>query len=240
MIRCLAIDDEPLALKQLVSYIMQTPFLELVAACQSAVEAKEILHNEQIDALFVDINMPDLNGLDFVKSLSTPLLVVFTTAYSEFALEGYKVNAIDYLLKPFGLDDFIRAARKVKKQYELMNAVSVSVVDMDDAIFFKTEYKIVRVDIKQIMYVESMSEYLKIHLVDEPKPIIVLLSMKKIEERLPMNSFMRVHRSYIINLKMIKEVNKSRIIMNSDTYIPIGDNYRDAFNNYLNTKFLTK
>lgn len=240
MIRCLAIDDEPLALKQLVSYIMQTPFLELVAACQSAVEAKEILHNEQIDALFVDINMPDLNGLDFVKSLSTPLLVVFTTAYSEFALEGYKVNAIDYLLKPFGLDDFIRAARKVKKQYELMNAVSVSVVDMDDAIFFKTEYKIVRVDIKQIMYVESMSEYLKIHLVDEPKPIIVLLSMKKIEERLPVNSFMRVHRSYIINLKMIKEVNKSRIIMNSDTYIPIGDNYRDAFNNYLNTKFLTK
>ena len=240
MIRCLAIDDEPLALKQLVSYIMQTPFLELVAACQSAVEAKEILHNEQIDALFVDINMPDLNGLDFVKSLSTPLLVVFTTAYSEFALEGYKVNAIDYLLKPFGLDDFIRAARKVKKQYELMNAVSVSVVDMDDAIFFKTEYKIVRVDIKQIMYVESMSEYLKIHLVDEPKPIIVLLSMKMIEERLPMNSFMRVHRSYIINLKMIKEVNKSRIIMNSDTYIPIGDNYREAFNNYLNTKFLTK
>ncbi len=240
MIRCLAIDDEPLALKQLVSYIMQTPFLELVAACQSAVEAKEILHNEQIDALFVDINMPDLNGLDFVKSLSTPLLVVFTTAYSEFALEGYKVNAIDYLLKPFGLDDFIRAAQKVKKQYELMNAVSVSVVDMDDAIFFKTEYKIVRVDIKQIMYVESMSEYLKIHLVDEPKPIIVLLSMKKIEERLPMNSFMRVHRSYIINLKMIKEVNKSRIIMNSDTYIPIGDNYREAFNNYLNTKFLTK
>ena len=240
MIRCLAIDDEPLALKQLVSYIMQTPFLELVAACQSAVEAKEILHNEQIDALFVDINMPDLNGLDFVKSLSTPLLVVFTTAYSEFALEGYKVNAIDYLLKPFGLDDFIRAAQKVKKQYELMNSVSVSVVDMDDAIFFKTEYKIVRVDIKQIMYVESMSEYLKIHLVDEPKPIIVLLSMKKIEERLPMNSFMRVHRSYIINLKMIKEVNKSRIIMNSDTYIPIGDNYRDAFNNYLNTKFLTK
>ncbi|MBR1596581.1 MAG: response regulator transcription factor [Phocaeicola sp.] len=240
MIRCLAIDDEPLALKQLVSYIMQTPFLELVAACQSAVEAKEILHNEQIDALFVDINMPDLNGLDFVKSLSTPLLVVFTTAYSEFALEGYKVNAIDYLLKPFGLDDFIRAARKVKKQYELMNAVSVSVVDMDDAIFFKTEYKIVRVDIKQIMYVESMSEYLKIHLVDEPKPIIVLLSMKKIEERLPVNSFMRVHRSYIINLKMIKEVNKSRIIMNSDTYIPIGDNYREAFNNYLNTKFLTK
>ncbi|MBR1718997.1 MAG: response regulator transcription factor [Phocaeicola sp.] len=240
MIRCLAIDDEPLALKQLVSYIMQTPFLELVAACQSAVEAKEILHNEQIDALFVDINMPDLNGLDFVKSLSTPLLVVFTTAYSEFALDGYKVNAIDYLLKPFGLDDFIRAAQKVKKQYELMNAVSVSVVDMDDAIFFKTEYKIVRVDIKQIMYVESMSEYLKIHLVDEPKPIIVLLSMKKIEERLPVNSFMRVHRSYIINLKMIKEVNKSRIIMNSDTYIPIGDNYRDAFNNYLNTKFLTK
>ena len=240
MIRIIAIDDEPLALKQLVSYIMQTPFLELVAACQSAVEAKEILHNEQIDALFVDINMPDLNGMDFVKTLSTPLLVVFTTAYSEYALEGYKVDAIDYLLKPFGLDDFIRAARKVKKQYELMNAVSVSVVDMDDAIFFKTEYKIVRVEINRIMYVESMSEYLKIYLVDEPKPLIVLLSMKKLEERLPVSTFMRVHRSYIINLKLIQEVNKNRIILNRDTYIPIGDNYREAFNNYLSTKFLSK
>lgn len=240
MIKCLAIDDEPLALKQLVSYIMQTPFLELVAACQSAVEAKEILHNEQVDALFVDINMPDLNGMDFVKTLSTPLLVVFTTAYSEYALEGYKVDAIDYLLKPFGLDDFIRAARKVKKQYELMNAVSVSVVDMDDAIFFKTEYKIVRVEINRIMYVESMSEYLKIYLVDEPKPLIVLLSMKKLEERLPVSTFMRVHRSYIINLKLIQEVNKNRIILNRDTYIPIGDNYREAFNNYLSTKFLSK
>ncbi len=240
MIKCLAIDDEPLALKQLVSYIMQTPFLELVAACQSAVEAKEILHNEQVDALFVDINMPDLNGMDFVKTLSTPLLVVFTTAYSEYALEGYKVDAIDYLLKPFGLDDFIRAARKVKKQYELMNAVSVSVVDMDDAIFFKTEYKIVRVEINRIMYVESMSEYLKIYLVDEPKPLIVLLSMKKLEERLPVSTFMRVHRSYIINLKLIQEVNKNRIILDRDTYIPIGDNYREAFNNYLSTKFLSK
>jgi two-component system LytT family response regulator len=240
MIKCLAIDDEPLALKQLVSYIMQTPFLELVAACQSAVEAKEILHNEQVDALFVDINMPDLNGMDFVKTLSTPLLVVFTTAYSEYALEGYKVDAIDYLLKPFGLDDFIRAARKVKKQYELMNAVSVSVVDMDDAIFFKTEYKIVRVEINRIMYVESMSEYLKIYLVDESKPLIVLLSMKKLEERLPVSTFMRVHRSYIINLKLIQEVNKNRIILNRDTYIPIGDNYREAFNNYLSTKFLSK
>lgn len=240
MIKCLAIDDEPLALKQLVSYIMQTPFLELVAACQSAVEAKEILHNEQVDALFVDINMPDLNGMDFVKTLSTPLMVVFTTAYSEYALEGYKVDAIDYLLKPFGLDDFIRAARKVKKQYELMNAVSVSVVDMDDAIFFKTEYKIVRVEINRIMYVESMSEYLKIYLVDEPKPLIVLLSMKKLEERLPVSTFMRVHRSYIINLKLIQEVNKNRIILNRDTYIPIGDNYREAFNNYLSTKFLSK
>lgn len=240
MIKCLAIDDEPLALKQLVSYIMQTPFLELVAACQSAVEAKEILHNEQVDALFVDINMPDLNGMDFVKTLSTPLLVVFTTAYSEYALEGYKVDAIDYLLKPFGLDDFIRAARKVKKQYELMNAVSVSVVDMDDAIFFKTEYKIVRVEINRIMYVESMSEYLKIYLVDEPKPLIVLLSMKKLEERLPVSNFMRVHRSYIINLKLIQEVNKNRIILNRDIYIPIGENYREAFNNYLSTKFLSK
>ncbi len=240
MIKCLAIDDEPLALQQLAAYIKKIPYLELVGECQSAIDAKAIMENDMIDAFFIDINMPDLNGMDFVRSLAAPPIVVFTTAYSEYAVDGYKVDAVDYLLKPFGLDDFKRAAAKVKKQYDLMSAqpAVVSSPDEDDALFLKTEYKVVRVNISEIRYVEGMSEYLKIHF-EGRKPIIVLLSMKKLEDRLP-DYFMRIHRSYIINLKCIQEVNKNRVILDADTYLPIGDLYRDAFNQYLNSKFLGK
>ena len=239
MIKCLAIDDEPLALEQLANYIKKIPFLELVARCQSALDAREIMECEVIDAIFCDINMPDLNGMDFVKSLAVPPMVVFTTAYSEYAVEGFKVDAVDYLLKPFGLADFQRAANKVKARYDLMNTAVVSTVDEDNAIFLKTEYKVVRLSISDIRYVEGMSEYLKIHVEGQPKPLIVLLSMKKLEERLP-NSFMRIHRSYIINLKKIQEVNKNRVIMDRDTWLPIGDNYKEQFQDYINTKFLGK
>lgn len=239
MIKCLAIDDEPLALEQLANYIKKIPFLELVARCQSALDAREIMECEVIDAIFCDINMPDLNGMDFVKSLAVPPMVVFTTAYSEYAVEGFKVDAVDYLLKPFGLADFQRAANKVKARYDLMNTAVVSTVDEDNAIFLKTEYKVVRLSISDIRYVEGMSEYLKIHVEGQPKPLIVLLSMKKMEERLP-KSFMRIHRSYIINLKKIQEVNKNRVIMDRDTWLPIGDNYKELFQDYINTKFLGK
>jgi DNA-binding LytR/AlgR family response regulator len=249
MIRVLAIDDEPLALQQLTTYIGKVPFLELAGQCQSATEAREILNNEIVDAIFCDINMPDLNGMDFVKSLATPPLVVFTTAYSEYAVEGFKINAVDYLLKPFGLDDFRRAANRLKERIEAVPQTSAPTPttshpspipsDDDDSIFVKTDYKVIKIAISDIRYVEAMSEYLKIHLDSQPKPIITLLSMKKMEERLP-DYFMRIHRSYIINLKQIQEVNKNRVIMDADTYLPIGDNYRDAFNDYLNKKFLGK
>ena len=249
MIRVLAIDDEPLALQQLTTYIGKVPFLELAGQCQSATEAREILNNEIVDAIFCDINMPDLNGMDFVKSLATPPLVVFTTAYSEYAVEGFKINAVDYLLKPFGLDDFRRAANRLKERIEAVPQTSAPTPttshpspipsDDDDSIFVKTDYKVIKIAISDIRYVEAMSEYLKIHLDSQPKPIITLLSMKKMEERLP-DYFMRIHRSYIINLKQIQEVNKNRVIMDADTYLSIGDNYRDAFNDYLNKKFLGK
>ena len=249
MIRVLAIDDEPLALQQLTTYIGKVPFLELAGQCQSATEAREILNNEIVDAIFCDINMPDLNGMDFVKSLATPPLVVFTTAYSEYAVEGFKINAVDYLLKPFGLDDFRRAANRLKERIEAVPQTSAPTPttshpspipsDDDDSIFIKTDYKVIKIAISDIRYVEAMSEYLKIHLDSQPKPIITLLSMKKMEERLP-DYFMRIHRSYIINLKQIQEVNKNRVIMDADTYLPICDNYRDAFNDYLNKKFLGK
>lgn len=239
MIRTLAIDDEPLALKQLATYIRKVPFLELVAECQSAIDAQKILEQDVIDVMFIDINMPDLNGLDFVRTLAAPPLVVFTTAYSEYAIDGYKVNAVDYLLKPFGMDEFLRAANKVKQQYDLTHTTEVSKVDDNDAMFLKTEHRIVRININNIRYIEGMSEYLKIYLKDA-KPIVVLLSMKKMEERLPSHSFMRIHRSYIINLNEIQEVNKNRVILDTDTFLPIGDLYREQLNQYIESKFLGK
>ncbi len=245
MIRCLAIDDEPLALQQIAAYIGKVPFLELAAQCQSALEAHQFLQNDTVDVIFCDINMPDLNGMDFIKALVAPPLVVFTTAYAEYAVEGFKVNAVDYLLKPFGLQDFMRAANRVRERLEGTTAsapASSTPVASDsdtDTIFLKTDYRIVKVAISDIRYVEAMSEYLKVWIEGDTKPIITLLSMKKMEERLPQN-FMRIHRSYIINLTKILEVNKNRVIMDRDTYLPIGDMYKETFQNYLDTKFLGK
>ena len=246
MIRCLAIDDEPLALQQIVAYIGKVPFLELAAQCQSALEARQFLEQDTVDAIFCDINMPDLNGMDFIKSLTVPPLVVFTTAYSEYAVEGFRVNAVDYLLKPFGMQEFQRAANRLKERLtpsplspQTSSLSPQTSAPKDDTIFLKTEYRIVKVSISDIRYVEAMSEYLKVYLQGEAKPIVTLLSMKKMEERLPEN-FMRIHRSYIVNLNMIQEVNKNRIIMDADTYLPIGDMYKETFQQYLDTKFLGK
>ena len=247
MIKCIAIDDEPLALKKLVAYIKKIPYLELVAKCQSAIEAQKVIEQQQIDAIFLDINMPDLNGLDFAKSMeqnhSRGPIMVFTTAYSEYAIEGYKANAVGYLLKPYGFDEFETAAQKVKDIAEIRQQAMTDVttqVDDDGTIFVKSDYKIVRMNIKNIRYIEAMSEYLRFCCDDRSKPVIVLLSMKKIEEHLPSNMFMRIHRSYIINLNKICEVKKNHVVIEDDVSLPIGDNYKDAFMNYLNSKILTK
>lgn len=237
MIRCLAIDDEPLALKQLVAYIQKVPFLKLAAQCQSAVEARTFLEHDCVDAIFCDINMPDLNGMDFVKSLAVPPLVIFTTAYSEYAVEGFRVNAVDYLLKPFGLQDFQRAAQRLLDRVEGARMADEKSAPQVETLFLKSDHRIINVNIPDIRYVEAMSEYLKVFLDAQPKPIITLLSMKKMEEYLP-NYFMRIHRSYIVNLTKIQEVTKNRVTLDSDTDIPIGDLYKEAFQEYLNTKFL--
>lgn len=191
--------------------------------------------------------MPDLNGMDFVRSLAAPPIVVFTTAYSEYAIDGYKVDAADYLLKPFSLDDFRKAAQRVKRRYDMEMAADLPLppadapteekpLHDDDTIFLKTEHRVVRVNIADIRYVEGMSEYLKVHLENE-RPIIMLLSMKKMEERLP-SSFVRIHRSYIVNMKKVKEVTKNRIVMDADTYLPIGDIYKESLTSYLADKYL--
>ena len=243
-IRCMTIDDEPLALRQIAAYIEKVPFLTLAAQCQSAVEARQFLEHDTVDAIFCDINMPDLNGMDFVKSLTIAPLIVFTTAYAEYAVEGFRVNAVDYLLKPFGLQDFLRAANRLKARSVeggtwSENSTPHSSRSLPQDLFLKTDSRVVRVSIADIRYVEAMSEYLKVHLQDQPRPIITLLSMKKLEERLP-DTFMRIHRSYIVNLTRIQEVRKNRVLLDDDTLLPIGEMYKEAFQQYLDTKFLGK
>ncbi len=236
-IKCITIDDEPLALKQMSSYIEKTPFLELIAACKSAFEAMELIQKGDVDLLFVDINMPDLNGLDFVKSLEKKPLVVFTTAYGEYALEGFKVDAIDYLLKPIGYPDFLKAAQKAEKylgsskEQEKLNAD-------EEHLFIKSEYKIIRINLADVKYIEGMREYVRIHLLNA-KPVMSLLSMKSIEQKLPQNRFMRVHRSYIVNLKQVSIVERNRIVFDGDVYIPVSEQYKEKFQEYLDKHFLT-
>lgn len=240
-IRTLAVDDEPLALKQLATYIKNISFLELVGECQNAIEAKREIERQTVDAIFIDINMPDMSGLDFVRSLEVKPLVVFTTAYSDYAIEGYKVEAIDYLLKPFSQEELMAAAKSLRRQYVLLQRAKTNVSLADnDTLFLKNEYKIIRINISDIRYVEGMGEYLKIHFISDRKPLMILSSMKKMERHLANNSFMRIHRSWIINLIDISEVNKSRILMNDGVYVPIGDMYREEFTRYINSKFLEK
>ncbi|NJO92150.1 MAG: response regulator transcription factor [Chloroflexia bacterium] len=197
----------------------------------------EFIQKEDVDLLFVDINMPDLNGLDFVKSLEKKPLIVFTTAYSEYALEGFKVDAIDYLLKPIGYPDFLKAAQKAEKylgsskEQEKLNAD-------DEHLFIKSEYKIIRINLSDIKYIEGMREYVRIHLLNA-KPVMSLLSMKSIEQKLPQNRFMRVHRSFIVNLKQVSIVERNRIVFDEDVYIPVSEQYKEKFQEYLDKHFLT-
>ena len=222
MIRVVAIDDEPLAIRQLGMYIGKIPFLELIAACSSAAAARPFVG--QADILYVDINMPDLSGLDFVRSLENPPLVVFTTAYFEYALEGFKVHAADYLLKPFSFQEFEASALLLRDRIEASRPRPEP-----EALTFKVDYKAVRVELARIRYVESMSEYLKIWLRGEPAPLVVLYSLKRLAEQLPEDRFLRIHRSYLVNLSEIREYTRSSVTLDGGLTLPVGDLYRPAF-----------
>lgn len=237
MIKCIAIDDEPLALKQMAYYIERTPFLEHVGNFDNALLANDFIQKEKVDLMFVDISMPDLNGMDFVKSLTNPPKIVFTTSHAEYALEGFKVNAVDYLLKPVGYDDFLKAANKVMAWFNAQFADTTKVRTDDDFMLIKSEHKIVRINLNDIKYIEGMREYVRIHLLGQ-KPIMSLLSMKKVEESLPINRFMRVHRSYIVNLNRITTIERNRIIFDEKVYIPVGEQYKEKFQEYLDKNFL--
>lgn len=237
MVRCIAIDDEPLALRQIKSYIERTESLSLVATCRSAIEAQQILEEQKIDLIFVDINMPDLNGIDFVRSLAGNYYVIFTTAYSEFALEGFKLNAIDYLLKPFTYDEFTKAIQKVVSLVDLVNrchaaenAMAANEAESADKeyISVKADYKTQLVRIADIVYLESASEYVRLH-IEGSATITTLFRLKNMETTLPQDSFLRVHRSYIVNLKRISSYTKGRIFLDNGEYIPLGENYKERF-----------
>ncbi|MCP3927665.1 MAG: response regulator transcription factor [Bacteroidetes bacterium] len=237
MIRCIAIDDEPLALRQMAGYIEKTPFLILVASCKSAFEAMEILASEEVDLMFVDINMPDLSGMDFVKTLEKKPEVVFTTAYSEYAVEGFKVDALDYLLKPISYSDFLKAANKAKKQFDKAIVPPSSLKTDEYHLFIKSEYKLLRINLKDILYIESMREYVRIFFLNH-KPVMSLLSLKSLEKQLPPDFFMRVHRSYIVNLERITTIERNRIVFGK-IYIPISEQYKEKFQEYVDRNFLS-
>jgi len=236
-IKCLSIDDEPLALQQIGAYIERTPFLEPVALCQNAFEALKYLADNEVDLLFVDINMPDLNGLDFVKSLTKKPQVIFTTAYSEYAMEGFQVDAIDYILKPISYAVFLKAANKAKTWFEMNHKIVETIQTTADCIFVKSEYKLIRINLSEIKYIESSNEYIQIHLIND-EPITTLIRLKVIEEQLPKDQFMRVHRSFIVNLDKVKVIERNRIIFDRNIYIPVGDQYKDSFQAFIDKTFL--
>ncbi|MBR3290989.1 MAG: response regulator transcription factor [Bacteroidales bacterium] len=229
MIRVIIIDDEPLALRQLEMYIAKVSFLELVAACSSATAAKSYL--DHTDAIFLDINMPDMSGMDFIKSLPHPPAVVFTTAYSEYAVEGFRINAVDYLLKPFSFKEFETSCVKLREYMEMRAAFEEKVAG--PILHFKADHRTVSVDTRKIVFVESWSEYIKIHLVDAGAPVIVLYSLKNLIEQLPKGRFMRIHRSYIIALEHIAEASRTSVRLDNGAKLPVGESYRPAFGAYL-------
>ncbi|HBC80073.1 MAG TPA: DNA-binding response regulator [Bacteroidales bacterium] len=237
MIQCIAIDDEPLALQQIAGYIRKTPFLDLKAEFDSAIKAVSFLQENEIDLMFVDINMPDMNGLDFVKSQSHSPKVIFTTAYSEYAIEGFKVNALDYLLKPIDYDIFLKSANKALEWFSLRDKKSTRIESNDKFLFIKSEYKVLRINLSDIKYIEGMREYVRINMTSQ-KPIMTIISMKRIEEFLPQDKFMRVHRSYIVNLEKITTIERNRIVFDNNTYIPVSGQYNLKFQEYLNKNFL--
>ncbi len=238
-LNCIAVDDEPLALALVTLFIEQTPFLKLTGKYASAIEALKALHTEQIDLVFLDIQMPDLNGIELARVIDNrpgqKPRVIFTTAYNQFALEGYKVDALDYLLKPFNYEEFLRAANKALNYHQLLNQPAIATAEEkpeDKFIFLKVEYQLVKVDLDKILYIEGLKDYVKVWLTDKERPLLSLTSLKSLEERLPAGRFMRVHRSFIVALAQIDSVSRNAIQIGG-IHITVGEQYKDAFNTFL-------
>lgn len=238
ILNCAIVDDEPLALELLQSYVEKTSFLRLVGKYSSAVQAmSEIPLHEEVHVLFLDIQMPELSGLEFSRMVHSETRIIFTTAFGQYALDSYKVNALDYLLKPISYADFLQSVNKAAQWYELKQKAengSSEVSAADDCIYVKSDYKLVQIPLERILYIEGLKDYIKIHVEGELKAILSLISMKAMEEKLPSSRFLRVHRSYIVQKSKIKVIDRGRIVFGKE-YIPISDSYKQELQNYLNS-----
>ncbi|PBQ34010.1 DNA-binding response regulator [Sphingobacteriaceae bacterium] len=231
---CIVVDDEPLALDLVEGYVLKTPFLELKGKCFNAFEAMQILNSQKIDLIFLDIQMPDMNGVDFSKTLSSDTKIIFTTAFKDYAFDGFKVDAIDFLLKPFNYAEFLKSANKaIERIYpgdEKTNQNS-----RDNFMFVKSEYKQIKINLNEVLYFEGLKDYIKIWLTSQPKPILTLMSLKNLEEELPSEKFMRVHRSFIIALDKITAIERGQILINNER-ITVAEQYKTKFQEFIDTK----
>jgi two-component system response regulator LytT len=235
-IRTIAIDDEPPALQLVRDHILKTPFLELAGSFSNPLDALEFLAENPVDLILLDIHMPDLTGLELARSLREGPLVIFTTAYEKYALEGFKLDVVDYLLKPFNYEEFLTAVQKARKIIEMERSSFRETEAGKDFLFLKSDYKIRRINFNDILYIEGLKDYVKVFLQHEPRAIISLVTMKAMESKLPEKKFMRVHRSYIVNLDQVATIERNRIVF-GDTYIPVSDQYRERFNDFLKQNF---
>ena len=229
MLRCIAIDDEPLALELLVDNISKVPFLELVAECSNALEALKVLREKKVDLIFLDIQMPGLTGLQFIQSLAEKPMFILITAYEKYALDGYTLDVLDYLVKPVSLDRFIKACNKAKDLHDLKikGSDNNSNIQKTDYFFVNVDYKLLKVIFADITFIEGLKDYIKIHLKSTARPIITRMSMKSVEEQLPENDFIRIHKSYIVSVAHITAVMKNSVFI-GELEIPVSDNYKDT------------
>ena len=238
MIRTIAIDDEPLALQLVSGYISKTPFLELTKTFDNPMDAMDFLDENPVDLIFIDIQMPDLSGIEFTRILERRPKIIFTTAYEKYALEGFKLEVTDYLLKPFSYEEFLKAAKKAERQIKLEETEKKEILEANNEfLFLKSEYKIRRINFNDIKYIEGLKDYVKVFLQNEPKPILSINSLKSMEAKLPENKFMRVHRSYIVNLEKVETIERSRIVFGK-VYIPVSEQYKEKFQQFLDKNFL--
>jgi two-component system, LytTR family, response regulator LytT len=237
MITTIAIDDEPLALQLVTGYIEKTPGLKLVGKFDNPLDASDFLTEETVDLIFVDIQMPDLSGIEFTKTTAKGTKVIFTTAYDKYALEGFKLDIVDYLLKPFSYEEFLHSVQKAKRLFKLEQQALNQVETNSDFLFLKSDYKIKRINFNDILYIEGLKDYVKVYVKNVTKPILSLTSLKILETKLPESKFMRVHRSFIVNLNEIDTIERSRIVFGKE-YIPVSDQYKEKFQKFLDKNFL--
>ena len=235
-LKCAIIDDEPLAVSLLENYVGKTSFLKLTGSYTSAIKAMdEITSGSTPDLLFLDIQMPEVNGLEFSRIIGERCRIIFTTAFEQYAVDSYRVNALDYLLKPFSYSDFLQACEKARQWFELKNQSPAAQPSMPQSIFVKSEYKLIQIDLDKILYIEGLKDYVKIYVEDEAHPVLSLMSLKSLEEQLPEQKFVRVHRSFIVQMDKIKVIERNRIVFGK-TYIPISDSYKDQLVEQLNRR----